>query len=90
MGHRLLGGHRFHGRRLQRAERPARRRQDDAVHLVGVVEIEDLEYGAMFGIHRKQGGAAALDFGDHYLTRGNQAFLVGESDNGTALHGGQG
>src|SRR3546814_3473060 len=46
---------------VERAERAAGRRQDDSLHGIDPVEVEDLEDRAMLGVDWEQGCAAAGD-----------------------------
>ncbi len=89
MGDRLLRRDRGHGGAVERAERAARRRQNDALDGVHALGLERLEDRIVLRIHRQQGGARAVDLGHHERAGRDQRLLVGEGDVAAAPDSGQ-
>ena len=75
---------------LDRAEGAARSRQDDALHGLGALEVEDLEDGAVLGIDGQQGRPVPCHFAHDDVARAHERLLVRKPDDGAALDRGEG
>ena len=71
------------------AERPAGGGERHAIDRVRLREVEHLEGGVVFGVHRNDDGTRTRKRVAENIAGGDDAFLVGERDGGAAFHRGQ-
>jgi hypothetical protein len=62
------------------AERPARPREDHALHVLAPLPAQALREGGMLGVHRDEPLGFALDEVQHELAADDQALLVGQGE----------